>query len=66
MSRWTHPRVSRPHADEEYAGMEVAHLLVSGSAHSEQAAPTTKKEQKERQEQLARKRPPGFAAWPKT
>lgn len=61
-------KVFRPRSDdEEYAGMEVAHLLSSGSAASagyELDDEEWAEFQREKRERLARKRPCGFTAWP--
>ena len=64
MSTQAHPGVSRPRSDEEYAGMDVAHLLMQGGASSQLDPVLTGHERRELEKRLARKRPVGFAPWP--
>lgn len=59
----------RSDEDEELSGWETAHLVQAGSSdsHESELALTkteTERERRLRREQLARKRPPGFARWP--
>jgi hypothetical protein len=55
--------------DEEFPGSETAHLLVQGHASHCDGFELTdnelQRERRKRREALRRKRPVGFAAWPK-